>query len=73
MTYVKLVEQLTQIKQQVEVIATVEDSSGDTFLGITDFILLSSELLPEDEDDLCYYLEDKHLVWDVFVPDWENV
>jgi hypothetical protein len=32
---------------------------------------MSGETLPLDEDDLSYYLEDKMLDWDIYVPTWD--
>jgi hypothetical protein len=70
MICVKLVESVRQLKNLVEVIATVVDENGKEFLAISDFFLMSSETLPLDEDDLSYYLEDKMLDWDIYIPDW---
>jgi hypothetical protein len=72
MTYVNLIESVRQIKNQVEIVATVENEEGKTFLGITDFFLKSDEYLLEDEDELCYYLEDLDLIWDLYIPIYEN-
>lgn len=66
--YVNLVESVRQVKNQVEVIATIETEDGNTFLGISDFFLKSNELLPEDEDELTYFLEDLDLIWDLYIP-----
>jgi hypothetical protein len=71
MICVKLVESVRQLKNSVEVIATVVDENDKEFLGISDFFLMSSETLPLDEDDLSYYLEDKMLDWDFYIPAWE--
>jgi hypothetical protein len=71
MICVKLVESVRQLKNSVEVIATVVDENAKEFLGISDFFLMSSETLPLDEDDLSYYLEDKMLDWDLYIPVWE--
>lgn len=71
MICVKLVESVRQLKNSVEVIATVVDDNDKEFLGISDFFLMSSETLPLDEDDLSYYLEEKLLDWDIYIPDWE--
>ena len=71
MICVKLVESVRQLKNSVEVIATVVDDNDNEFLGISDFFLMSSETLPLDEDDLSYYLEEKLLDWDIYIPDWE--
>ena len=71
MICVKLVESVRQLKNSVEVIATVVDENDKEFLGISDFFLMSSETLPLDEDDLSNYLEDKMLDWDLYIPDWE--
>jgi len=68
MIYVNLIETVRQIKNHVEVVATIEDEDGKQTLGISDFFLLNSEQLPEDEDELCYYLEDKELDWNSFIP-----
>lgn len=72
MIYVNLIETIRQIKNHVEVVATVEDESGEQFLGISDFFLLNSEQIPEDEDELCIYLENKELDWEVFIPTWSD-
>jgi hypothetical protein len=66
--FVNLIESVKQVKNQVEVIATVEDESGEKFLGISDFFLKSNETLIEDEDDLAYFLEDLDLIWDLYIP-----
>lgn len=71
MIYVNLIESVRQIKNQVEVIATVENDEGSTFLGITDFFLKSNESIPDDEDDLSYFLEDLDLIWDLYIPHYE--
>ena len=71
MICVKLVESVRQLKNSVEVIATVVDENGKEFLGISDFFLMSSETLPLDEDKLSYYLEDKLLDWDTYIPIWD--
>jgi hypothetical protein len=68
MICVKLVESVRQFKNSVEVIATVVDENDKEFLGIADFFLMSSETLPLDEDKLSYYLEDKLLDWDTYIP-----
>jgi len=68
MMSVRLIESVKQIKNQVEVIATVEDESGEKFLGISDFFLKSNETLIDDEDDLAYFLEDLDLIWDLYIP-----
>jgi hypothetical protein len=66
--YVNLIESVRQVKNQVEVIATVEKEDGSTFLGISDFFLKSNDSLPDDEDELCYFLEDLELIWDLYIP-----
>jgi hypothetical protein len=66
--YVNLIESVRQVKNQVEVIATVETKEGKTFLGIADFFLRSDESIPDDEDDLAYFLEDMDLIWDLYIP-----
>lgn len=71
MIYVKLVESVRQLKNLVEVIATIVDESGREFLAISDFFLMSEEILPLDEDDLSFYLEDKNLEWDTYIPIWD--
>lgn len=63
MIYVNLIESVKQIKNQVQVIATVEDENGNAFLGETEFFLKSTEILPEDEDELSYFIEDLDLEW----------
>ena len=68
MMFVNLIESVKQVKNQVEVIATVEDESGETFLGISDFFLKSNETLLDDEDDLAYFLENLDLNWDLYIP-----
>lgn len=72
MIYVNLIESVRQMKNQVEVIATVEKEDGSTFLGITDFFLQAQESLIEDEDDLAYFLEDMDLNWDLCIPHYEQ-
>ena len=72
MMFVNLIESVRQVKNQVEVIATVEDESGETFLGISDFFLKSNETLLDDEDDLAYFLEDLDLIWDLYIPRFVN-
>lgn len=66
--YVNLIESIRQVKNQVEAIATVETEEGKTFLGIADFFLKSNEKLPDDEDELAYFLEDLDLIWDLYIP-----
>lgn len=70
MIYVNLIESVRQSKNQVEVIATVEKEDGETFLGITDFFLKSTETLPDDEDELSYFIEDMDLIWDLYIPQY---
>jgi hypothetical protein len=72
MIYVNLIESVRQIKNQVEVIASVENENGKEFLGITDFLLKSTDVLPEDEDELSYFLEDMNLPWDLYIPIYEE-
>lgn len=72
MMYVNLIESVRQVKNQVEVVATVENDEGKSFLGITDFFLKSNESLPEDEDELGYFLEDLDLIWDIYIPIYED-
>lgn len=72
MIYVNLIETVRQIKNHVEVVATIENEDGKQTLGISDFFLLNSEQLPDDEDKLCYYLEDKELDWELFIPVWSD-
>ena len=67
MINVKLIESVRQIKNEIEVIATVKDKDEE-FLGITNFILLNMENIPEDEDDLSYYLQNKELTWNIYLP-----
>lgn len=71
MIYVNLIESVRQVKNQVEVIASVEKDNLE-FLGITDFFLRSDETLIEDEDELAYYLEDMELDWDLYIPNYED-
>jgi len=66
--FVNLIESVKQVKNQVEVIATVEDYDGEVFLGISSFFLKSNEVLIEDEDKLSYFLEDLDLVWNLYEP-----
>lgn len=73
MIYVNLIESVRQVKNQVEVIATVEDEEGKLFLGITDFFLRSDEYLPEDEDKLSYFIEDMKLPWDLYIPHYDEL
>jgi hypothetical protein len=68
---VNLIESVKQVKNQVEVIATVEDSDGE-FLGISNFFLKTNEVLIDDEDELSYFLEDLDLVWDLYEPQFAN-
>ena len=68
MIFVNLIESVRHVKNQIEVIATVEKEDGTSFLGISDFFLKSDETLPEDEDELCYFLEDLDLIWDLYIP-----
>ena len=72
MIFVNLIETVRQVKNQVEVIATVENENGKEFLGITDFFLKSTDALPEDEDELSYFLEDMNLPWDLYIPSYEE-
>lgn len=65
--YVNLIESVRQVKNQVEVIATVETEEGKVFLGFADFFLRSDESLPDDEDDLAYFLEDIDLIWEPYI------
>lgn len=71
MIYVNLIESVRQIKNQIEVVATVENEDGSTFLGIADFFLKSDESIPDDEDELSYFLEDLDLMWDLYVPHYD--
>jgi hypothetical protein len=73
MIIVKLIESVFQTKNQVEIIATIEDENGKSKLAITNFFLLNSEILPDDEDNLCYYLEDKELTWDLYIPNYDEL
>lgn len=73
MIYVNLIESVRQVKNQVEVIATVENEEGKVFLGITDFFLRSDEFLPDDEDKLSYFLEDMELSWDLYIPNYSEL
>jgi hypothetical protein len=61
---VKLIESVKRIKNVVEIIATVQTEDGLDYLGICKFFLKESELLPSDEDQLCYFLEDLNLDWE---------
>lgn len=73
MTYVNLIEVVhKKNKNQIEVIATVEDKNKNEYLGITEFILRSDEFLPEDEDELSYFLEDLDLTWDLYIPHFDD-
>lgn len=62
MMNVNLIESVRRIKNQVEVIATLQDEEGE-FLGISNFFVASTDCLPDDEDDLTNYLNDKQLDW----------
>jgi hypothetical protein len=68
MATVKLIESVRRIKNQAEVIATVQDDEGE-FLGVSNFFLASTDLLPDDEDELVDYLNDKELYWEEYVLD----
>jgi len=70
--YINLIESIRQIKNQVEVVATVEKEDGKTFLGISDFFLRSNEYLPDDEDELTYFIEDLDLIWDLYIPNYDD-
>lgn len=72
MIYVNLIESVRQVKNQVEVIATVEKEDGGTFLGISEFFLKSNEYLPDDEDELAYFVEDLDLIWDLYIPHYDD-
>lgn len=72
MIYVNLIESVKQVKNQVEVVATVENAFGESFLGITDFFLKSDESLPGDEDELAYFIEDLDLIWDLYIPHYDD-
>lgn len=72
MIYVNLIESVRQIKNQVEIIATVEDENGNEFLGISEFFLKSTETLPDDEDKLSYFVEDLELEWNTYIPDFHD-
>jgi len=71
--YVNLIESVKQVKNQVEVVATVEKEDGEVFLGITDFFLKSNEVLPDDEDELAYFIEDLDAIWDLYIPHYDDV
>lgn len=73
MTFVKLIEEVYQIKNHIEIVATVKPEDGKEYLGITEFNLQSGQLLPEDEDELAYFLEDLDLTWDLYIPNYDNV
>ena len=72
MTYVNLIEAVHQTKNHIEVIATVQPENGIKYLGITEFILQSNQQLPEDEDELSYFLEDLGLTWDLYIPNYDD-
>jgi hypothetical protein len=72
MIFVKLIEEIHQIKNHIEVVATVKTEDGEEYLGITEFILQSGQILPEDEDELCYFLEDMQLTWDLYIPNFND-
>jgi hypothetical protein len=63
MIYVNLIESIRQIKNQVEVISTVQNSNNEEYLGIAKFFLRPGDNLPEDEDDLACYIENMELEW----------
>jgi hypothetical protein len=60
---VKLIESVNRVKNLTTIIATVEDANQNQYLGKCKFFLPESDVLPEDEDDLCYFLEDLNLEW----------
>lgn len=72
MMNVKLIEAVHQAKNYIEVIATVQEENEEEFLGITGFILQSYQTLPEDEDELSYFLEDMDLTWDLYIPNFDD-
>lgn len=61
--FVNLIESVRSVRNQVKVIATVENEDGETFLATSDFFLKRNEPLIEDEDELAYFLEDLDLIW----------
>jgi hypothetical protein len=63
---VKLIESVKRIKNVVEIIATVKTEDGLDYLGICKFFLRETEILPSDEDQLCYFLEDLNLDWNEY-------
>jgi hypothetical protein len=66
MTTLKLIESTKQIKNVVEIVATVETEDNEVYLGKSTFLLLNNEILPEDEDDLYTLLDDMDLIWEKY-------
>lgn len=71
MTKLKLIEFFKQNLNFCEVIATVEENEKE-FLGISQFYLNPGEVIPEDEDALTKVINDKSLVWDLYIPNYDD-
>ena len=67
---IKLIEVVNQIKNYIEIIATVKNSNNEEFLGITEFILEPNQDIPKDEDELSTFLESLNLTWDLYIPNF---
>lgn len=63
MMNVKLIESVNRVKNLTTIMATVEDSNQNQYLGKCKFFLPETDILPDDEDDLCYFLQDLNLEW----------
>ena len=60
---VKLIESLNRNKNLTKIIAAIEDDDKNQYLGSCEFFLPETDSLPEDEDSLCFFLEDLNLDW----------
>lgn len=59
---VKLIESVTRNKNIIKIIATIENNKNQ-YLGSCEFFLPETDSLPQDEDVLCFFLEDLNLDW----------
>ena len=73
MTKVKLIEVFKQHLNLCEVIATITTRPGMNILGIAEFYINQGEIVPTDEDELCDFIEEKNLSWDLYIPTYVDV
>jgi hypothetical protein len=73
MMQVKLIEVFKQHLNYCEVIATVTTPTGKNILGISEFFTEPEQIVPDDEDELCDFINSLDLPWDLYVPVYEEV